>query len=219
MDPAPARVVRRTLRDHAEASLRELIVGGRLEPGTRVNEVQLAAELGISRGPLREAIQTLAREGLLEVIQHRGAFVRAVDERSLRDLYELRIALETHAVRLVGRSRDPAVLQRIVDLVVEAEGALDEDGGYPNDADFHRGLLAATGNESLVAAGEDVVRRISVARARSARDPERARAALVEHRAVLDALRDGDPARGAELMEEHLWRSYDNALLALAARA
>jgi DNA-binding GntR family transcriptional regulator len=206
---------RTTLRDRAEHSLRELIVGGDLAPGERINEVAVAAELGISRGPLREAIQKLVHDGLVEIISHRGAFVHTVDAAMLRDLYEVRAALETYAVKLLaGLPRSPAVAT-LADLVEQAEGELAERDGYPNDADFHRGLFAAIGNSSLTSAAEDIQTRISVARARSAREPKRAVEALAEHRAILDAIGGGRADEAARLMEQHLWTSCEHALIAL----
>src|SRR5262245_8309178 len=91
-----------TVADRSRAVLREMVLDGRLAPGQRLNEVELAAALGISRGPLREAIQRLASEGLLTTISHHGAYVRKIDGAELRELYEFRVAVETHAVRLAA---------------------------------------------------------------------------------------------------------------------
>lgn len=218
MAELPQAVERTTLRDQAERSLRDLIVGGELAPGERVNEVAVAARLGISRGPLREAIQRLAREGLLELISHRGAFVRTVDAGMLRDLYEVRVALEAYAARLLAGLPRSAAVSSLSTLLTEAEAELDAAGdGYPSDADFHRGLFAAIGNAALANAADDVQVRISVARARSARDPERAAAALAEHQAIFAAITDGRADDAARLMEQHLWASYNHALHALHA--
>jgi DNA-binding GntR family transcriptional regulator len=205
-----------TLRDRAEHSLRELIVSGALKPGERVNEVALAAELGISRGPLREAIQGLVREGLLEIIAHRGAFVPTVNEAILRDLYEVRTALESYAVKLLTRLPRSSGVSELRSLVEEAEAGLDNRGdGYPNDADFHRGLFTAVGNPALTHAAEDVQLRISIARARSARNPQRALAALDEHRAIVSAIGAGRVDDAVRLLEQHLRASYEHALTAL----
>src|SRR4051794_27841584 len=89
-----------TFVNRTEEVLRERILDGTIRPGERLNEVTLAAALGISRGPLREAIQRLTSEGLLTVISHRGAFVRTFSRAEVVELYELRAALELHAVRL-----------------------------------------------------------------------------------------------------------------------
>ena len=88
-----------TFSQQTEVALREMILAGEIAPGERINEVALAGELGISRGPLREAIQRLVSGGLLTVISHRGAFVRTFTPGEIVDLYGLRSALELHAVR------------------------------------------------------------------------------------------------------------------------
>ena len=213
MADASQALERTTLRDRAERSLRELIVGGHLKPGERVNEVAIAAQLGISRGPLREAIQGLVREGLLEIVSHRGAFVRTVDAAMLRDLYEVRAALETYAVKLLAGVPRSAAVATLTHLVEEAAAGLAD--GYPNDADFHGGLFDAIGNAALANAAEDVQMRVSIARARSARDPKRAQEAFEEHRAILAAISDGRVDEAVRLMERHLWSSYEHALRAL----
>ena len=216
LDDATGPLERTTLRSRAEAHLRELVVSGRLQPGERINEVAVASGLGISRGPLREAIQTLVHEGLLEFITHRGAFVRTVDATMLRDLYEVRVALETYAVRLLARLPRSAGVTRLADLVEEAQVRLGEsEDGYPDDADFHAGLLAAVGNRVLSGASDELQVRISVARARSARDPQRAAEALAEHRAILAAITDGSPDEAVRLLEDHLWASHRHALSVL----
>ncbi len=104
---------RQTISNQSEAVLRELILSGELPPGSRLNEVELAASLGISRGPLREAIQRLVAEGLLTLIAHRGAHVRTFHPEELRDLYELREALETHGCKLAATRATEAQLNQL----------------------------------------------------------------------------------------------------------
>lgn len=77
-----------------------MVLGGQLAPRERLNEGAIAGTLGISRGPLRDAIQRLSSGGLLRVVRHKGAYVHTLTEQNFRDLYELRIAIEAYAVRL-----------------------------------------------------------------------------------------------------------------------
>ena len=79
-----------TFSRRTEVVIRDMILDGTIPPGERLNEVALASALGISRGPLREAIQRLAGEGLLTVISHRGAFVRTFEAREIDELYDMR---------------------------------------------------------------------------------------------------------------------------------
>lgn len=213
---ASGRLQLTTARDVAESELRYRVLQGRLAPGDRVNQVLLAEELGISRGPLREAIEGLASEGLLQIVRHKGAFVPAVDAVELHELYELRRALETYAVRAAcaGRGRrSPEVLDRLRELT---STMVDDGRPYAPGQDFHRGLVALAGNQSLLRAWTDLHTRISLARARSARRPTRAREAPAEHGEIVEAVRNRQGARAAKLLDQHLQRSYESAAALLA---
>jgi DNA-binding GntR family transcriptional regulator len=214
---APSRGVlkRTTVRAAAEEAIREKILSGALAPQTRLNEVLLAEELGISRGPLREAIQRLASEGLLQIVSHKGAFVIAVEEEELRQIYELRIALETFSARKACEKLAEAQRLAFRRTLDDAGAAIDDEGPYPSDMDFHRALMGLAENRVLDQASKDVNARISLARNRSARQPARAREAFAEHVAVADAIVTGDVATATSLLEAHLWRSFDNAVALL----
>lgn len=199
--------------------LRGMILDGSLPAGDRLNEVQLSTSLGISRGPLREAIQRLASEGLVEMVTHRGSFVRSFTPGELTDLYELRIALEKHAVRLVAERGLPADLAPLTAMLGATDQLMadDEQKAYPSELDFHAQLVGLAGNEPILRAAVRVGQQIQMARARSARQPERARDALREHHEILDAIAAGDGETAATLMHEHLRRSLDSALAVLGS--
>ena len=213
--PNRGALKRKTVRAAAEEAIREKILSGVLPPQTRLNEVLLADELGISRGPLREAIQRLASEGLLQIVAHKGAFVSSVEEAELRQIYELRIALETYAARKACEQLTQAQRRAFRDTLNDAGAAMDDEGPYPSDMDFHRALVGLAQNPVLDQASKDVNARISLARNRSARQPVRAREAFTEHEAIADALVMGDAAAAMSLLEAHLWRSFDNAVALL----
>jgi DNA-binding GntR family transcriptional regulator len=208
-----------TYADRSVALLRTMILDGRLSPGARLNEVHLSQALGISRGPLREALRRLSSEGLIDIVPHRGAFVASFSSRQLQELYELRIALECHAARLVAERKDRSGVE---ELAAELDGAarlLDqEDCPYPPDQDFHGTLLRLADNTELLEAAAAVTARISLARSKSASQPARARAALEEHRNVLAALSDGDADKAARLLRAHLMTSLENAVSLLAPK-
>ncbi|WP_052344953.1 GntR family transcriptional regulator [Thermocrispum municipale] len=208
-----------TYADKSLEVLRQMILDGELAPGQRLNEVHLSQALGISRGPLREAIRRLAAEGLVEPVTHRGVYVRSFSARELSDFYELRIALETHAVRLAARYAPQERIDELGDMLDETEHTMDDDtaGAYPANPDFHARLARLAANPPLLQALTEVGRKIKLARARSAHQPQRARTALEEHREILAALskRDGDKA--AALLESHLTSSLNNALAVLRA--
>jgi DNA-binding GntR family transcriptional regulator len=210
----------RTFAGLAESSIRDMILDGRLAPGVRINEVELAGALGISRGPLREAIQRMASQGLVTIKSHRGAFVKVVELRELRELYELRIALEGFAVRLVAAQGEPAQVDALSELLDETRELLagDTSQPYPLDSDFHRQIVGICGNAAIRDAHERTLQQISLARARSAHNPKRAQQALSEHDLVLQAVVDRDADRAAKALEAHLWSSLSSAEEILATK-
>jgi len=202
------RFGRATYATLVEQTVREMILDGTLPAGGRINEVELAASLEVSRGSLREGLQRLSSEGLLQSKAHRGTFVKNYDDEDLKDLYSLRIALETWALRQMSDQR----LGELQDMLEATQVALSGmDATYPSDRDFHRKLVSLAQSSAVTEAHESVLRRIQLARLRSARVPARAKAALQEHERVLDALVANRTDDALRLLEEHLILSYRNA--------
>jgi DNA-binding GntR family transcriptional regulator len=190
-----------------------MILTGILRPGQRLNEVELSTALGISRAPLREAIRDLASQGLLTIVTHKGAFVPSYTISDLRDIYEVRIAVETHAVRLLALRRSPADLDELSALLDQTEQALGTSGSraYPSDLDFHRRVVELTGNRHLTEISTAVAQKLQLARIRSGHVPERAQEALHEHREILNCI-GSDANTAAVFMMRHLQLSLANVL-------
>ena len=209
-----------TFSARTETVLRNMILDGELAPGERLNEVALANSLGISRGPLREAVQRLASEGLLSLISHRGAFVRTFGRDEIVELYEVRAAVELHAVRLVcqrATSEDLAELDAMLD---ETESRMERGNhAYPQELDFHLRLVLLAGNQALMSAALENHHQISLARSMSAKQPLRARAAVVEHHDLVEALKARDLHSATDLMDRHIHHSMTGALQALGLPA
>jgi len=140
----------RTLGVQAADAIRELIVSGRLAGGDRIVEAHVAEHLGISRGPVRDALRLLGQEGLVRDVPRRGTFVVQLTERDVRDIYDLRIAVETAAVRLVIERGGTDALARIR-AAAEAMHAVGDDATLAAKADlrFHGTVCAASGNSRL----------------------------------------------------------------------
>ncbi|AWB93842.1 GntR family transcriptional regulator [Aeromicrobium chenweiae] len=206
-----------TFSHRTETLIREMILSGTVAPGERLNEVALASSLGISRGPLREAIQHLAGEGLLTMVSHRGAFVRTFEPRELDELYDMRSAFEMYAARLVCRRATDEQIAELDAFVSETAEAMssEADGRYPADRDFHRRLLGLSGNATLERAALETQAQIVLARSMSAKAPVRAKEALGEHADIVAALQSRSPDEAARLVNEHLDRARRSALAAL----
>jgi len=206
---------RATARLQSTEFLRERILSGRLMPGERMNEAELAIELGMSRGPIRESLQTLAAEGLVTIRSHKGTFVKTFTAAELANLYEVRSVIEAYASRQAAARRTVEQVKTLGELLDLTRERLATEGVFLYENDFHLQVLAMTGNSVLVDQGRHLLAQMALARSRSASTPERCMSALEEHQAVFEAIYDQDERRATELMESHLSNSYNNAKRAL----
>lgn len=216
----------------AQMRLRELIVGGELEPGKRIAELSLVERLGASRTPIRMALVRLEEEGLLEALPGGGFVVKAFSEDDIHDAIELRGTLEGLAVRLAAERGAPA---RLLAQAQDCADRLDAVLAAPVlDAAALAGYVELNGrlHELLVEmAGSEVLRRqlarvttlpfaspnsLVVANAGDARARDALVVAQQQHRAVLEAIARREGARAEALMREHAriaQRNLDDALL------
>jgi DNA-binding GntR family transcriptional regulator len=202
-----------SLRDQVVEVLRNMVVSGALASGDRLNEAELAARLGISRGPLREAIQRLGAEGFVEFQQNRGAFVRTITLDDARHMYEVREIIEVKAAMLAASRATDAGIARLGDLMRSVEAVLGDDSGpYPVEFDLHELVLELSGNPYLQRVGIDLQNQVRLARIKSGSSPERARQALIEHQLIIAAIANRDPDAAAQAMADHLHKSREHVL-------
>lgn len=187
-------------------TVRRRIITGEIGPGQRLNEAEIARGLGISRGPVREAIQRLASEGLLRIEAHRGAFVRSFAADEVRELFEVRVALESTAARLAAAAAPPEHLRRLRTMIAETGHAIgaQAEPHYPEDLDLHDAIAAASGNARLRAMIHDLHRQLRLARSRSGYAPGNARDAFEEHVAVVEAVCARREVAAEQAMRRHL---------------
>lgn len=204
--------------DEAADIIRHLILTGHYGPGERLNELNLAKDLKISRSPIREAIQVLAGEGLVRAVPGRGAYVTSFDLETVTQLCEVRQALECAGARLAAERATGEQLDAIGALLERTAAALaDPRRPYPRDLDFHQAVLEAAGNPQLLETARAISLRFQLARARSGESPRRARNAYDEHRRLYDALRRRDAAAAGRAMGDHLSSSQRNIEQLLSA--
>lgn len=149
-DAAPIR--KEVLRDKIAAVLRGWILDGTLQPGERVVELEVAAKLQVSRAPIREALWLLSGQGLVQISPHRGATVTRLSAQDIRDIFEIREALETLAAKRIRASRAPGRAGRLQEALRLMENAgRDKDMSRFSEADlrFHRELWDLAGNPHL----------------------------------------------------------------------
>lgn len=193
------------LPDRLAVWLREEILEGRLEPGARLVESELALRCGVSRVPLREAIRILAQEGLLDLALHRGAVVRPLSTHELHELFGVRTAIEAFAAS--AAARHPKCAEALADIVTKMQQAVATGEVSPYRtlaADFHEALVDASGNRLLVAMYAQIRTRLSRYQAAMVRLPRLPETSIAEHGAIVAAIAAGDPVAASTLAIAHL---------------
>lgn len=209
-----------TLTNRVYATLKDRILSRSLPPGARLKHAELAAALGVSITPVREAIVELEKDGLVEVIPYRGSVVKQLSAQEVSDVIDVRIALESLAVRrAVDRltQEDIQELDRNVRDYEKALAADDRAVGLRADLAFHELLLSASGNLLLLELARNLADRIQRVRQADWSEATRTKS-LRGHTLVLDALRRGDGESAAALMASHVARGKDRALQSLASQ-
>jgi len=206
-----------SLAGQAVDVLREQVLTGVIPAGSRVNEVEVAQQLGISRGPLREAIRHLASEGLLTLVPHRGAFVPAADEDEVRALFELRTALECAAAELAASRRTDVDLVRLHEVCAESRRNYRAGQPFPYRLDlaFHQTLLHAARSPHIAEQVRLVQQRVVLLRSALEDDQPHQHASMDDHNELVKAIEDGDAARAAAVMRRHLSRVCAQMLTSL----
>ena len=204
----------------AVAALRERIATGSLPAGAWLREAALAEELGLSRTPVREALRTLAAEGLVELVHHRGARVLAWSADDIDETYRLRALLEGEAAGLAARratADDVATMveaQRRYELSVSAGSPVHERAGC-NDA-FHAAVLAASGSPRLPVLLGIITSAALRARAIGGYAEADLQRSVIQHRDVLTAVQQGDEALAVAAMRSHILAARYVAMQAAA---
>jgi DNA-binding GntR family transcriptional regulator len=203
----PVPLENRTLWERVHEYLRDEILSDNLPPGTELQEVALAASLGVSRGPIREALGRLSGEGLVTIRPRNGAVVRSLTRQEFIEAYQVREALETFAMQLaVPRmtAEDAGRLRAMIDRMVEQADAKDIQGFFNTNTAFHEALVELSGNRRLRLLHHQVARQLGRYRMRSLALRGDMQRSIAEHREILDAAERGDTKRAIQLLSEHI---------------
>jgi DNA-binding GntR family transcriptional regulator len=210
----------RALYEEVAEIIRQRIFSRELEPGSWIDELQIAKAYGISRTPLREALKVLAAEGLVTMKVRRGAYVTEVSEKDLRDVYHLLSLLESDAAAVVAATASPADLKRLQSLHAELEaagkpGKEKHDKFFAVNEAFHMCLLELSQNKWRDQMVADLRKVMKLNRHNSLFKTGRITESLAEHQAIMAALSAKDPVATAARMREH----FANGLTAASAAA
>jgi DNA-binding GntR family transcriptional regulator len=213
------------LSREVSTSLSERILSLAYPPGHRLTEEALCAEFKVSRSPVREALGMLVENGLVDKKARHGYSVRRLDLGEINELYDLRLVLELAVIeRVCERGMEPAEVARLEDYW---RGLLHQlpkmaDNLVDSDEEFHEILASAAGNRVLRQMLDYVDKRIHFVRLADITNPDRLESTCLDHLAILRAVRERDPGKGAEAVRRNIeWgrRNVEAALKEALIRA
>lgn len=206
-DPIP----RRALYEHVVERVRDLIIEGQLVPGERVNEATLGQHLGVSRTPLREAMRTLAAEGLVDIRPSRGTVVRRLTREDIHSMLEVLAELERMAGRLACQRADDEKIDHLLALheeMMRYYRARDRLPYYKLNQAFHTGVARASKNPTLMDVQGRIQARLKRIRFIGNQRPEAWADAVAEHEEMAVALRARDGERLGQVLHRHLFNTW-----------
>jgi DNA-binding GntR family transcriptional regulator len=206
---------RRTRSDRIRHAIERDIVSGKLMPGTKLDEDALAARHGASRTPVREALQQLASQGLIELRAHSGAFVATLTVVELAEMFEAMAFLEAACAALAARrhtARDRQLLAAAHDTCAKAARRKDPEAFYVANAGFHERIYAASHNGYLAARTVQLRNRLEAYRREATFHPGLMSLTMAEHERIMRAIFDMDETAAAKQMRSHLDTLRDDAV-------
>lgn len=218
--PLPETRGARVLTDWVTETLRLAILQGHFAPGEKIDQELIAQELDVSRTPMREALKVLDSEGFVEIRPHRGAYITEVEEKDVRNIYEVRSLIEVELVRRVTPNIPASVLDE-VDRHLANVSKYPEDRERHVEADigFHDELAEHVKNELFEEILASLTNRIMrVRRFAQLQSQYHMAESHQEHRGILEAMKHRDADKAAALMKEHLENSADRICQAMSSQ-
>lgn len=210
-----ATIERKTLHDEVVERMRDLIIEGRLAALQRINETELCRSLGVSRTPVREAIKTLASEGLIELVRNKGAIVKRLGADEVEDMLEAVAVIERYAAEVGVVRANQAEIDEIVAMHKEMKAfykAQDRLPYYKLNQAIHSAMVALTQNQTLMATHEVLQMRLRRIRYVGNEQPTSWSGAMREHDAMIKALKKRDAQGLREAVNTHLSRTSERVI-------
>ena len=207
-----------SLVDDAYAALKEAIRENMFPPGYQGSEQEIATRLGMSRTPVHEAVIRLQEEGLVRVLSRRGVVICAISAADMREIYEVIIALESTAAELLAEKPEDerlAITTELERVNAEMEAALEADdlvAWARADGRFHQLLIERCGNKRLARMFHTIMDQSHRARMLTIRLRPKPTGSVLEHRAIVGAIRQGDASEARERAKQHRARARDQLL-------
>jgi phosphonate utilization transcriptional regulator len=213
--PTIALLQTSSLASVAQGELERMILSGELAPGAKLTEMALAARLGISRGPLREAFRMLEEAGLVRTEKNRGVFVRDIPIDEAVEIFDLRAAMEELVGRRLAQAITAAQLKEVrslVDGMERAVKAADARGYHLLNLQFHERLVELAGNRKLAAIYRKLIKELSLFRRLNLADGWLMPVSASEHRSIVKAIASGDAEAAGRAMFEHVMESKERTV-------
>ena len=207
------QIQNKSLREHVLERLRTAIVNGELKPGQTLVEADLAAELGVSRAPLREAINILGSEGLVEIMPYRGTTVKKLTRKDIEELYAVRAMMEVFAIRHIILFDSPAeVVDALREICIAMQKAADNGDLHAInqlDRHFHDTLVASSGNDLLLALWATVSLRVRQVMSLRNRKKGNLHDIAQNHHVIVDLIASRDAEAAVQNIQHHIGISGD----------
>ncbi len=201
------RIERQSLAYEVAKRLSRLIEEGHLPPGTRLIELDLARQMGVSRGPLREALRILESTALVESVPGRGSYVAALSRQDAQELYALRLVLEKEAARLAALQANPEQVQELKEIYSSLLHAYDENDysfGAIEDIRFHQKIWEIAGNKRLKQVLDGMVNQIRRYITLQTHLYQSPMVGVTDHGEIFSAIEHKDPDAAVEAMDRHM---------------
>ena len=196
----------------------DAIASGQIKPGERLRETDLAARIGLSRTPVREAMRRLETEGLIIHEPRIGAVVRKLSQQEIVELYEMRIVLESTAATMAAQHASAAEIRTLEKLNAQMRAAADAPARVSAlNQQFHNCIVNAARNRFLALSYRNLAGTLILLGQTTLETPERVKTVCNQHDAIIAALAGGDGAKAAEAMSTHMETSLDHRLGGLEA--
>lgn len=186
----------------------KLILSGELPPGSRVTVAPITQALGLSPTPIRTALAALERQGLLVAVEHRGYFVPKLSREDILEIYEIREVIDSVASRRVAQLSDRddivATLEDLLDRQSHAVAAGDIPAYRDLDLAFHKTIWRSSGNHRLLSLAENLLGQVRIGNNVSSRVPGRVQTSLIEHSAIIEAIRAGSAKDAEKTTRRHV---------------
>lgn len=203
------------LRDVVFNTLRNAILKGELEPGERLMEIKLAEKLGVSRTPIREAIRKLELEGLVVMTPRKSAEVARITEEDLTDVLEVRRVLEELAIDLSCQNITDDIIAELEDNLVRFKAAVKKNDITEiatMDVEFHETIYRSTGNKRLIQILNNLREQMYRYRLEYIKDKQTRDNLVIEHRGIIDALKNRDNVNGKKAILNHIEKQQTTIL-------